>query len=83
MQIGSQRVHVRDLLATAGWSTIPAIRPNHWGPLTNVRCAEGVYAPAFRLATRNQGTYARDFMKGILGKACTERFPDLKFRRIA
>src|SRR6516225_9924605 len=47
------------------------------GSLANVGCAERVHPPAFRLARRDQGAYARDLMKRVFRETRTKCFPDL------
>jgi len=46
------------------------------GSFTDVGRAERFYAPAFRLASRDQGAYARDLMKRVFGETRAKGFAD-------
>jgi hypothetical protein len=53
------------------------------GPLTYMRRAERIHAPALRLTTRDQGTDAEDLVQRVLGKAVAERLANIGLGGVA
>jgi hypothetical protein len=53
------------------------------GSLADMRGAERIYSPTFRLAACNQGTNANDLMQRMFWKTFSERFPDFGLGGVA